>query len=655
MLLRVWGLSVGLCLSALCQPYEHWTRFKAGASRVYRGYSSWVMLFNEWHDRVFTITNVDPESDRLTAPGHNYVSGKVTVWINSTGSVPGGTTNKRIYWVCDVQGDTFKLGGYGSTACSSEPEWQVDIIDAGSGVIKTGVAMDNGPPPWGSWPVYLAQLSGVPSGVTYEVWCEHTPCPAVTQPVVGWRSSNGAYFFMLYFTAAKDAQLGTATITATIYPTGEEPEVIQFPLTVVELEPIPSVRPSSYPPIPQLQTFNSSVYTMSLKWCDPTSYQTAASSIGTLAYGVETGIWFYDGAWTFRQVARYLNDARWNNCADYINDWYRDYTLKLDGHHVGYKAFTAGLKSSCASCDMRNRLAIIKMAGDRTAGLPTDWVIRETAYELETLLSYELVTGTPYMSRYNWPWPNRQRAAENLLAMFDELFRDGTWRYHQTYWDGLALRALIQYFELTGDQRVPVEIKNALDWLWTNAWNDNTKQMVYNPANWGPRCNYGCADQDYGWTWLELMGLVIPASAWYYWYSGDDTYRQRGDEWFKALPRWPFFTAQASTDRITVTAHALSVGDSVNIRSLRGYSFPGGLVNNGNYWVNNVIDENTFTVSTTRGGPTVNITSDGAGMMGLKCTSATCRGLYSGKMYNQLLRWAFSYVAWRQGQTPYTP
>lgn len=645
--------------------YEHWVRFKTGASRVYRGYSSWVMIHHEWHDKEVSFT-ANPATDVVTAPGHSFTTDTL-IWVRSSGTLPGGLTNKRQYRTCDISGDTFKLVAYGTT-CSSDR--RADITDTGTGTHRAGIGLDNGPPPHPQWPVYLETLTGVPSGVTYEVWCEESLCGAVTTPVTGWRSINGNQYFLIRFTASGTAQLGQHTITARLHAYmpggGSEPvETIQLPLTVAELAPIPSARPASYPPVAGLATFNSSVYPLSRRWCDPASYETAAAWIAKWSpngYGLESNVWYYDGTWVYRQVARYLNQPEWNNCADYINEWYRNYTLQLDGAHAGYKAFTAGLKSSCAPCDMRNRLGIVRMAarqsGYRTCGWPWDWWIRETAYYLETLVSYEQVTGTRH--------PKLQRTAENLLAMFDELFRDNTYTYQQTYWNGLAMRALIQYFDLTGDQRVPVEIKNALDWMWANCWNDSTKKYVYNPDPVGPRCDYGCRDQAYGWEWSELIGLVVPAAGWYYWFSGDDLYRQRGDEWFKALPRWPMFSADATTKRITITDHGLSVNDRVNPQPLiRGTSLPSGcLAGNAYYWVNNVIDANTFTVSTTKGGSTLNITTSCTGYMGLKCPTyisqygkevTECPGHYSGKMFSQMMRWAIAYVQWRQGQTPYAP
>ena len=70
------------------------------------------------------------------------------------------------------------------------------------------------------------------------------------------------------------------------------------------------------------------------------------------------------------------------------------------------------------------------------------------------------------------------------------------------------------------------------------------------------------------------------------------------------------FTANASTDTITCTAHGLSNGDRVLVYSFG--TLPGGLAEFTDYYVINSAT-NTFKVSLTNGGSAVNITSAGSG------------------------------------------
>lgn len=71
------------------------------------------------------------------------------------------------------------------------------------------------------------------------------------------------------------------------------------------------------------------------------------------------------------------------------------------------------------------------------------------------------------------------------------------------------------------------------------------------------------------------------------------------------------FTVNTGTDRFTCTAHGCSVGDA--LRFTTSGSLPAPLATGTDYFVNNVIDANTFTVSTTKGGGTLDITTTGSG------------------------------------------
>lgn len=67
-------------------------------------------------------------------------------------------------------------------------------------------------------------------------------------------------------------------------------------------------------------------------------------------------------------------------------------------------------------------------------------------------------------------------------------------------------------------------------------------------------------------------------------------------------------TVDSATDRITWTAHGLSVNDPV---FFTGTSAPGGLSFNRVYYVDQVIDANTFTVAASTDHPAINITTNG--------------------------------------------
>ena len=70
--------------------------------------------------------------------------------------------------------------------------------------------------------------------------------------------------------------------------------------------------------------------------------------------------------------------------------------------------------------------------------------------------------------------------------------------------DGLLAESLIDYWELTGDARVPAAIKNMLDWIWENGWNQETNQLKYWPTDVHP------------YYITEDINLLAPAFAWYW-------------------------------------------------------------------------------------------------------------------------------------------
>ncbi len=74
---------------------------------------------------------------------------------------------------------------------------------------------------------------------------------------------------------------------------------------------------------------------------------------------------------------------------------------------------------------------------------------------------------------------NYQRAVAFLLGHLDQWFRSGTDAFMQPFMVGLASEALIQYYEETGDPRVPPAIKTALDELWDWAWVSADKSFFY--------------------------------------------------------------------------------------------------------------------------------------------------------------------------------
>lgn len=85
-------------------------------------------------------------------------------------------------------------------------------------------------------------------------------------------------------------------------------------------------------------------------------------------------------------------------------------------------------------------------------------------------------------------------------------------------------------------------------------------------------------------------------------------------------------TAKASTDVITAPGHTLSVNDTIVFTTAIGGSMPGGISTGTIYFVKTV-SGNDITISTTMGGSTLDITTDGAALVGKIATLAVSAGI----------------------------
>ena len=267
------------------------------------------------------------------------------------------------------------------------------------------------------------------------------------------------------------------------------------------------------PLLPGLETWEFNMKHLGTKWCQAES---------TMSFGVDSQVWFYDGARVYFQIADYTNDKSWEKCALNIARQYRDYVIRVNGALPGWGVFPHGLlmayeRTHDESFKTALRLLVKKSAYAGSGGKVSDQFIRETAYALQGYLMAEKL-GEPRN-------PLASRSVDFLLSNFSQLFEGGNYSLHQTFYDGLAAAALIEWYEATGDPRIPVAIRQMLDWVWNRGWSGSA--LIYNPDPIGPRCANAC--QKYA---TDLINLVAPAFAWYWSITGDAEYLRRGDELF---------------------------------------------------------------------------------------------------------------------------
>jgi len=75
------------------------------------------------------------------------------------------------------------------------------------------------------------------------------------------------------------------------------------------------------------------------------------------------------------------------------------------------------------------------------------------------------------------------------------------------------------------------------------------------------------------------------------------------------------FTALAANDTLTAVAHGGLSTNRCTVVAIGNASLPGGLTEGAVYYVRSDVTTNTLTLSTTSGGATIDITSDGAGIL----------------------------------------
>lgn len=271
---------------------------------------------------------------------------------------------------------------------------------------------------------------------------------------------------------------------------------------------------SLYSDLPGVATWEQTMLQLGRKWCHPTF---------VYSFGVESQVWYYDGARVFFQIADYTGDSSFSDCAFNIARQYRDYVVQNKGRVMGNRVFTKGLSMAFErSGDVSFKDAVLLIAQNgifAKGGYVSEHGIRESAYILDAFADSEYL-GAPRHVNFG-------RQVDILLGYFDRLFVSNDFSLHQLFFDGLGAEALIEAWELTHDPRIPVAIRIMLDWVWAHAWKPGVG-LIVNPDPVGPRCSWGCQEAT-----TDLINLVVPAFAWYWQYSGDTTYRDRGDEIFK--------------------------------------------------------------------------------------------------------------------------
>jgi hypothetical protein len=287
--------------------------------------------------------------------------------------------------------------------------------------------------------------------------------------------------------------------------------------------------------IPELSRWKTQMLSYGLKACQ-------AQVAGTTE-DERLGSTYYDATRVYEQIADFTGQAGWEDCAEKAKAIYRGYVLRNQGKVPGYWNFTSGFRMDWD----RNGDALSKQAGillSQNAAFCSDFTPLD--YTASTHTSREVAYCVlSYVNAEALGQPRRTRLAtlvDQALGHIDKWFVSKTSRapnpftlvpqaagqyYVQPFMVGLTMQALIRYWDATHDPRVQPAVKVALDWLWTHAWVSGDRAFWYENWTSDPSKAFpakpGAAD-------LNL--LIAPAFAWMYQQTGDDTYRDRGDQVF---------------------------------------------------------------------------------------------------------------------------
>jgi hypothetical protein len=232
--------------------------------------------------------------------------------------------------------------------------------------------------------------------------------------------------------------------------------------------------------------------------------------------------WYYDGERVYYQIADATGDPSWNACALMEQSIYRPLVLNNNGWINGYEVFARGLAMNYQRTgDLQSRQAVADL-GRRGAysSLPNaawsiDWsASREVAYGIDA--------GLVDQSLGSAPTPYFQDQVEMLFGDFDQWFVSKTASYVQPFMVALAAEALIQYWDVSHDPRVPPTLQLAADQLWRRSWNGSCACFLYYN---GDGTTYQSQD-------LNL--LIVPLYGWIYQQTGDGAYRDMGDQIFNS-------------------------------------------------------------------------------------------------------------------------
>jgi hypothetical protein len=257
--------------------------------------------------------------------------------------------------------------------------------------------------------------------------------------------------------------------------------------------------------------------------------------------GDESEAWYYDDERVFYQISDYVttNKTFWDTCAQKSENLYRPYVIANNGRVDGWRVFPHGLYMDYVGTgDTTSRSAALMLAnGLRSADNAALWTengipaVDHFTYTRELSSALNSQTVAEELGQTHRAWGDR--LADGLLKHQDQWFTTKNSADIKFFMVGLNMEALIGWYELHPDPRIPPAIQAPLDGIWTH-WNAPGKYFPYCYTRPGGALGSPASDcgDDYGSGNRVVNNLIGHAYGWYYQYSGNTLYRDRGDQVF---------------------------------------------------------------------------------------------------------------------------
>lgn len=242
----------------------------------------------------------------------------------------------------------------------------------------------------------------------------------------------------------------------------------------------------------------------------------------------EGGVWFYDGARAFFNLARFSGDPTWSGCAQHVIEVYRSYVIGSGGRIGGWRVFPHGLAEHYRQTGAaRSREAVELLVRNspfaQSGGSPDPLASRETAYIIHTYIIAAELLGTAEFD------PLLQAAVGNALSHLDAWSVSRTADHVKPFMVGLTAEALIAYYERSPDPRVIEALSNASRFIWDALWDQGSQSFLYISCRPGST-HSECLEPNY--TTPDLSLLIAPMYAWLYFQTGQEEFAARADRIF---------------------------------------------------------------------------------------------------------------------------